>query len=87
MPLAHPCQAWSEVHAVWYCFNITLPLTLLCRNGTLYWSDAATWANASMFTRVGGKKPVAGDDVVIPNGWNVVIDEDTPPLGMLLIEG
>jgi hypothetical protein len=43
-----------------------------------YWSDPATW---------GGTKPVAGAAVVIPAGMEVVLDENTPDLGPLTIEG
>jgi hypothetical protein len=34
-----------------------------------------------------GSKPVAGSNVNIPFGWNLVIDENPPPLGRLVIEG
>ncbi|MBK8565881.1 MAG: right-handed parallel beta-helix repeat-containing protein [Saprospiraceae bacterium] len=44
----------------------------------LPWSDPATW---------GGTKPVAGDTVTIPAGMHVLLDEDTPPLAGLTIEG
>ena len=42
------------------------------------WSNPATW---------GGSKPVAGAAVVIPAGMHVSIDEDTPALGALSVEG
>ena len=42
------------------------------------WSDPATW---------GGTKPGAGASVFIPAGKQVVIDENTPALGELTIEG
>lgn len=42
------------------------------------WSDPATW---------GGAVPVAGQDVVIPAGLDVLLDEDTPALGSLTIHG
>ncbi len=51
------------------------------RVGTLLWSDNNTWVN-----RVGGK-PVAGDNVTIPYGWNLVIDVSPPPLYSLFIMG
>uniref|UniRef100_A0A383WCP6 Fibrocystin-L n=1 Tax=Tetradesmus obliquus TaxID=3088 RepID=A0A383WCP6_TETOB len=51
------------------------------RNGTLLWSDNATWANTTP------GKPRAGSNVTIPFGWNLVIDESPPPLYMLVIEG
>jgi len=46
--------------------------------GGLRWSNPATW---------GGVKPIAGDDVTIPAGWNLILDEDTPALGGLQIDG
>lgn len=46
--------------------------------GCLLWSDPATW---------GGAVPAAGEDVVIPAGWQVLLDEDTAALGGLTIEG
>jgi G8 domain/Right handed beta helix region len=42
------------------------------------WSDKATW---------GGTKPVAGAAVIIPVGKQIILDEDTPLLGALTIEG
>jgi hypothetical protein len=42
------------------------------------WSDPATW---------NGSKPVAGQTVVIPAGTDIVLDENTPALGGLTIEG
>ncbi|KXZ43941.1 hypothetical protein GPECTOR_77g37 [Gonium pectorale] len=51
------------------------------RNGTLYWSNATTWAK-----REGGK-PQAGENVTIPYGWDLVIDESPPALTVLLIQG
>jgi len=42
------------------------------------WSNPATW---------GGSKPVAGAAVLIPAGMRVVLDENTPALGELAIEG
>ncbi|MDW3211748.1 MAG: G8 domain-containing protein [Reichenbachiella sp.] len=44
----------------------------------MLWSDAATWE---------GTKPQAGDEVVIPAGHYVLLDEDTPNLGGLTIKG
>ncbi|HYC55209.1 MAG TPA: G8 domain-containing protein [Candidatus Binatia bacterium] len=46
--------------------------------GCMRWSDPATW---------GGTKPAAGEDVVIPAGWNVLLDEDTPALGGIMVNG
>ncbi|GFR40478.1 hypothetical protein Agub_g1045 [Astrephomene gubernaculifera] len=47
---------------------------------TLYWSDVLTW------TTLGGK-PTEGDNVTIPYGWDLVIDESPPPLQVLTILG
>ncbi len=44
----------------------------------LLWSDPLTW---------GGSKPVTGQDVVIPMGAAIILDEDTPELGGLTIVG
>lgn len=44
----------------------------------MFWSDPATW---------GGIKPIAGQDVVIPEGMQVILDESTPALGGLTING
>lgn len=49
------------------------------RAGVLLWSDPATWSN--------GRMPREGDDVNVPYGWNLVVDESPPPLGTLVIEG
>jgi parallel beta-helix repeat protein len=45
---------------------------------TFYWSNPATW---------GGSKPVAGAPVHVPAGMKLVLDESTPSLGVLTIEG
>lgn len=47
--------------------------------GCVRWSDSNTWP--------GGVKPTAGDDVVIPAEWHLLLDEDTPALGGLTIHG
>ena len=44
----------------------------------LLWSDPATW---------GGRKPVAGAAVLVPSNMKIVLDENTPALGDLTIEG
>lgn len=44
----------------------------------LLWSDAATW---------GGTKPSNGDEVVIPEGQYIILDENPPALGGLTING
>ena len=44
----------------------------------LLWSDPQTW---------GGSKPISGQDVVIPMGTTIILDEDTPELGGLTIMG
>lgn len=46
--------------------------------GCMLWSDPNTW---------GGVKPVAGQNVTIPAGWHVILDEDTPSLGGLTVDG
>ncbi|KXZ47880.1 hypothetical protein GPECTOR_32g493 [Gonium pectorale] len=56
------------------------PLTTDLR-GTLYWSDTNTWLN-----RPGGK-PKAGENVTVPFGWNLIVDEDTAPLADLVVMG
>lgn len=42
------------------------------------WSHAETW---------GGTKPVAGEVVTIPSGLHVILDENPPALGGLILEG
>lgn len=44
----------------------------------MLWSDPVTW---------GGTKPVAGQHVIIPEGMQVILDENTPALGGLTING
>ncbi|WP_422361658.1 G8 domain-containing protein [Reichenbachiella sp.] len=44
----------------------------------MLWSEVATW---------GGSKPQAGEEVVIPAGHYVLLDENTPNLGGLTIKG
>jgi hypothetical protein len=45
-----------------------------------YWSKAASWPS--------GKVPVAGEDVVIAPGWNMMLDiADTPIFRMLTVNG
>jgi hypothetical protein len=46
--------------------------------GCMLWSDPATW---------GGAVPAAGQDVVIPAGWQVLLDQDTAALGGLTVNG
>ncbi len=46
------------------------------------WSEVATWQS---FGQVG--KPVAGEVVTIPAGSKVVLDESTPSLGGVVVEG
>jgi hypothetical protein len=50
------------------------------RNGTLLWSDPSTWGGST-------RKPKAGQNVTVPFGWNLVIDESPPALEALVIEG
>eukprot|EP00775_Hariotina_reticulata_P007195 gene7195-7409_t len=61
------------------CDMLGVSLSVDLRNRTLYWSDPATWP--------GGVKPATGEDVNIPNGWELVINESPPALGRVLIEG
>lgn len=42
------------------------------------WSNPNTW---------GGTKPVVGENVTIPSGTHIILDEDTSDLGGLTIEG
>lgn len=64
--------------------NITSSFTIGSTGATMpagdgyYWSNPATW---------GGTKPAAGDTVVVPAGMNLVLDESTPALGVVTIEG
>ncbi|PNH08720.1 Fibrocystin-L, partial [Tetrabaena socialis] len=51
----------------------------------LRWSSDATWAAAAQLP--GGAKPQAGDNVTIPVGWAVLLDESPPPLGALVVRG
>ena len=50
--------------------------------GRLFWSKATTWAGTSWTPF-----PKAGDNVVIPYGWDLVLDTSTPALNRLTIEG
>ena len=43
------------------------------------WSSVYTWG--------GSPPPVAGDSVVIPAGKTVILDTDTPVLGLIVVEG
>ena len=56
----------------------TLKLAASAPIKVLLWSDRATW---------GGKKPVAGAAVLVPSNMKIVLDENTPALGDLTIEG
>ena len=53
-------------------------VTLATIQPATLWSDTTTW---------GGAKPPAGVAVIIPAGKQVIIDENTPLLGELTIEG
>jgi hypothetical protein len=64
----------------------TLFLLLICSffqvaSAQLLWSDAATW------TSFGSTKPTVGQEVTIPNGIHILLDENTPDLGGLIING
>ncbi|GIL53442.1 hypothetical protein Vafri_9024 [Volvox africanus] len=64
------------------CSNVPEAVVDL-RDGILYWSNFSTW-NTSV---TNFHKPEAGDNVTIPYGWNLVIDESPPPLLALTIQG
>ncbi|GIM05166.1 hypothetical protein Vretimale_9611 [Volvox reticuliferus] len=64
------------------CNNIPEAIVDL-RDGILYWSNFSTW-NTSI---TNFHKPEAGENVTIPYGWNLVIDESPPPLLALTIQG
>ena len=51
------------------------------RQGKLLWSQATTWEEAGLSV------PQDGDDVTIPEGWDVVLDADTPKLNRLTVAG
>jgi hypothetical protein len=53
------------------------------RQGILYWSDPATWAVPPF----NGVKPQLGQNVTIPYGWTLVVDENPPELMLLDIQG
>lgn len=52
------------------------------RQGRLLWSDASTWSEAGV-----DFPDQDGIDVVIPAGWDVVLDTNTPRLNRLTIAG
>eukprot|EP00955_Chlamydomonas_euryale_P032949 345941-Chlamydomonas_euryale.AAC.1 len=71
---------------LWLHTRLTLPhlphqVVIDIRDGTLLWSDAATWE-----ARAGGA-PSDGENVTVPFGWDLVIDVDTPALSTLVIQG
>lgn len=57
---------------------LTLLFTIQVSTAQQLWSDPATW---------GGNKPISGEAVTIPAGMHILLDEDTPDLGGLTIEG
>mmetsp|Transcript_29268 Transcript_29268/g.28421 ORF Transcript_29268/g.28421 Transcript_29268/m.28421 type:complete len:116 (+) Transcript_29268:1190-1537(+) len=63
------------------CIDVCMPAIeeVVIEDGERYWSDDAAWPS--------GVKPVEGEDVVIESGWNMILDEDTPILGKLEING
>ncbi|WP_158539600.1 G8 domain-containing protein [Meiothermus sp. QL-1] len=66
--------------------GLLLVLVACQRGATLppnsgYWSDARFWAS------LGLEKPRAGQEVVIPAGSRVILDEDPPPLGGITVLG
>src|SRR5690606_32368535 len=48
-------------------------------NDALYWSDPDTW--------LPNNKPIAGEVVTIPEGTHIILNENTPELGGLVING
>lgn len=58
--------------------NLTSSFKISSTTAPMNWSDPATW---------GGSKPVAGAAVVVPAGKTIVLDESTPALGLLTIDG
>jgi hypothetical protein len=58
------------------CINGVFDVPL--ENTKRYWSNAANWANG---------KPLAGHKVVVPAGWDLVLDESTPVLDELVVNG
>ncbi|KAF5832717.1 hypothetical protein DUNSADRAFT_11299 [Dunaliella salina] len=54
------------------------------REGILLWSEPETWSDGTQFPN---GKPIAGENVTIPFGWNLIIDEDPAPLEVLDIQG
>ena len=44
-----------------------------------FWSQDATWPS--------GRKPQAGEDVEIAPGMNIVLDEETPILNLVTVNG
>ena len=55
------------------------------REGQLLWSDPSTWQGSDGGDQ--GFMPQEGDDVIIPAGWDVVLDTSTPKLGRVTIAG
>lgn len=52
------------------------------------WSEIGIWdADSRSPLPEGGGKPIAGDTVFIPAGWNCTLDEDTEILDYLEING
>eukprot|EP00798_Chlamydomonas_sp_ICE-L_P008885 gene8886-3764_t len=51
------------------------------RDGLLRWSELVTWADTL------GRIPIEGDNVIIPQGWNLIIDVSPPPLNNVSIQG
>ena len=54
------------------------PIAPPAPKNVMLWSDRATW---------GGSKPVAGAAVLVPSNMKIVLDENTPALGDITIEG
>lgn len=62
-------------------FFIVLTAIFQSVTAQLLWSDPATW------TSFGSTKPTAGQDVIIPNNVHILLDENTPDLAGLTING
>ena len=54
------------------------PIAPPAPKNVMLWSDRSTW---------GGSKPVAGAAVLVPSNMKIVLDENTPALGDITIEG
>jgi sorbitol-specific phosphotransferase system component IIA len=60
-------------------FLVFLLFSTLSANAQNYWSNPSSWP--------GNAKPLAGENVTIPLGTTIILDENTPDLGGLTILG